>query len=84
MTTVPLFPAQISPKRMNVLTRGERLHRLAALATEVYGGAWREGLVHHMRVTPRTVWRWYRNEGPVPRVVLVSLGAMVQAKRSGV
>ena len=80
----PRFPAQIRPRRLNELTGGERIHRLAALSTELYGADWKRGLIRDMRVGDRQVRRWKDGETPVPKVVLVALGAMVQAKRHGV
>lgn len=77
-----MFPAQIHPARMNALTPMERLHRLAALATELYGADSLAGLARDMRVGERQVRRWKAAETPVPKIVLVALGAMVRVKRA--
>ena len=78
------FPAQIHPSLMAKLTTNERQHRLAALATELYGEAWRGGLMRDMRKSSREIARWRAGTTPVPNVVLVALGAMLAANRAGV
>jgi hypothetical protein len=78
------FAAQIHPTVLRQLTSGERLHRLAALATELYGSEWSAGLMRDMRKSSREIARWKAGTTPVPKVVLVALGAMLAAKRAGV
>ena len=78
------FAAQIHPTVLARLTHGERLHRLAALSTELYGDDWRIGLMRDMRKSSREIARWKAGTTPVPKVVLVALGAMLAAKRAGV
>ena len=83
-----MFPAQVHPLRLARLQPGERLHRLAALATELYDDQDHRlvlrDLAADMQVTYRTVRRWRSMDTVVPLSVLAALGAMVAAKRGGV
>lgn len=86
--------AQIHPLRMKGLSPGERQHRLAALALELYvKPEWSlpprdctslavRGLCHDMKVTERQVRRWRDGNTPVPGLVLVALGAMLAVRRA--
>jgi hypothetical protein len=77
---------------MAALTPMERLHRFAALSIELYcysglppsaaADCVTRGLTRDMRVSSRTVRRWRDLETPVPKPVLVALGAMLAVKRA--
>lgn len=86
------FAAQIHPARMRALTPGDRIHRLAALSTELYATQRlsprddfrivTECLARDMKVHSRTVRRWRDGNTVIPGVVLVALGAMLALKRA--
>lgn len=69
---------------MEQLTLLARMHRAAALCDELYvDHLIRDAaLAHNMRVTVRQVRRWKSGQTPIPKIVLVALGAMVADKRS--
>lgn len=65
-----------------------RLQRLLDVTGDLYDGdvrlgrgLWKKLLARDMRVTYRQVVRWLSGATEVPVVVLVGLGAMLEAKR---
>jgi hypothetical protein len=76
-------PAQLSPGTLKSMSAGDRGKRMRILATELYDGWCNSVIANDMRVTERTVRRWFKNPDRVPVVVLIAFGAMVAVKRAG-